>query len=473
MASTYSTNLALELMATGDQSGTWGVTNNTNLGTLIEQAVSGYVTQAITDGADTVITIPNGATGVARNMYIECTGALTAGRNLVVPANKKLYFVYNNTTGGFAVTVKVSGQTGIAVPSGKKISLVNNGTDIFVAENYMVGAFSAVATFNNGGAGAASGTTYDGSTARTISYNTVGAPSTTGTSASGTWAISISGTAATATTATAVANPLTMNNGGAGAASGTLFDGSVARTISYNTVGAPSTAGTNATGTWGIGISGNAATATTANAVANALTINNGGAGAASGATFTGGAAVTISYNTVGAVPLNGALGTPSSGTLTNCTFPTLNQNTSGYATTLQTVDDTTTNSTYYPTFSTSSSSTNNSLKTSSTKLTFNPSTGALAATVLNATSDRNAKTDITPIMDAVEIIQRIHGVRFSWKDTGLPSAGLIAQDVQAVLPELVTEEDHKLSLNYNGVIGVLVEAIKTLTQRVEDLESR
>ena len=108
MASSYSPNLALELPATGDQSGTWGNTTNTNLGTLIEQAISGYQTQAITDGADTTITIPNGASGVARNMYLELTGALTATRNLIVPANKKLYFIYNNTSGGFSVTGKVS-----------------------------------------------------------------------------------------------------------------------------------------------------------------------------------------------------------------------------------------------------------------------------------------------------------------------------------------------------------------------------
>jgi hypothetical protein len=133
MASTYSTNLALELIGTGDQAGTWGNTTNTNLGTLIEQAISGYVTQAITDGADTTITIPNGSTGVARNMYIECTGTLTADRNLVVPANKKLYFIYNNTTGGFSVTVKVSGQTGVSVPNGAKRILVSNGTDIVEA----------------------------------------------------------------------------------------------------------------------------------------------------------------------------------------------------------------------------------------------------------------------------------------------------------------------------------------------------
>ena len=133
MSSTYSTNLALELPGTGEQAGNWGATNNLNIGTLLEQAISGYVTQAITDGADTVITIPNGASGTAHNMFIECTGALTGNRNLIVPANKKLYFIYNNTTGGYAVTVKVSGQTGVSVANGSKLILVSNGTDIVSA----------------------------------------------------------------------------------------------------------------------------------------------------------------------------------------------------------------------------------------------------------------------------------------------------------------------------------------------------
>jgi hypothetical protein len=142
MASTYSTNLALELIGTGEQSGTWGTTTNTNLGTLLEQAISGYVTQAITDGsgANTTITIPNGTTGVARNMFIEMTGALTfATTSLIVPANKKMYFIFNNTSGGFAVTVKVSGQTGILVPNGKKVILTCNGTDIVEAHTAIVG----------------------------------------------------------------------------------------------------------------------------------------------------------------------------------------------------------------------------------------------------------------------------------------------------------------------------------------------
>ena len=150
--STYSTNLALTLIGTGEEAGTWGTTTNTNLGTLLEQAISGYVTQAVTDsGSGTALTIPNGSSGVARNMYIELTGTLTADRTVTVPANKKLYFVYNNTTGGFAVTFKVTGQTGISIPNGKRYSLVSNGSDIVAAINGVVGMStiaSAVQTTN-------------------------------------------------------------------------------------------------------------------------------------------------------------------------------------------------------------------------------------------------------------------------------------------------------------------------------------
>jgi hypothetical protein len=122
-------------MVTGEKSDTWGDITNSNLGTLLEQAVSGYVTQAVATGTDTTITIPDGATGVARNMYIELTGTGGAATNLIVPAKRKLYFIYNNTASG-QVTVKVSGQTGVSVANGKKVILVCDGTDIELATSY-------------------------------------------------------------------------------------------------------------------------------------------------------------------------------------------------------------------------------------------------------------------------------------------------------------------------------------------------
>ena len=178
--STYSTNLKLELITTGTQAGTWGDTTNTNLGTLIEQAISGYVLQACTGGTD-VITIPDGATGVARNMYLQLTG--TGGGTLVVPVNKKLYFIYNATS--TAITVKVTGLTGVSVPAGAKTVLVSNGTDIIDATNYMSAlSLGAALPVTSGGTGV---TTSTGSganvlgTSPTIATPSISSPTLTGT----------------------------------------------------------------------------------------------------------------------------------------------------------------------------------------------------------------------------------------------------------------------------------------------------
>ena len=123
-------------MGTGDQSGTWGSTTNTNLGTLIEEAIVGYVTQSVTDsGTPTTLTIPNGASSNGRNYVIELTGVLTANRTVEVPAVDKPYIFYNNTTGGYTVTVKVSGQTGVIIKAGKKAIVYTNSTDVIEVAN--------------------------------------------------------------------------------------------------------------------------------------------------------------------------------------------------------------------------------------------------------------------------------------------------------------------------------------------------
>jgi hypothetical protein len=158
--STYSSNLQLQLIATGDQAGTWGNTTNTNLGTLLEQAVSSYVTQAfsnanitlnVSQGADgggnttpgTIYTAGTTGSPVSyRNMFIECTGT-SSGNNLIVPANPKLYIVYNNiTSGGGSITVTTPSGTGVAVPVGAKAFLVCNGTNVVSAISYFSGISS-------------------------------------------------------------------------------------------------------------------------------------------------------------------------------------------------------------------------------------------------------------------------------------------------------------------------------------------
>lgn len=130
MASTYSSNLRLELIGTGDQQGTWGITTNTNLGTLLEEAIGGYISVTVSDSGDTTLTVANGATDQSRNMVINLTGTISAARTVICPAIEKLYVVRNATTGGFAVTFKVSGQTGVSIPNGSTYFVYVNGTDV-------------------------------------------------------------------------------------------------------------------------------------------------------------------------------------------------------------------------------------------------------------------------------------------------------------------------------------------------------
>ncbi len=259
MSSTYSTNLALELIGTGDQAGNWGSTTNTNLGTLLEQAISGYVTQAVATGTDTTITIPNGASGVARNMFIELTGTGGASTNLIVPANKKLYFIYNNSTG--AVTVKVSGQTGISVPAAAKIVLVSNGTDIVTANNYIPILISPSLTGTPIAPTASPGTntTQIATTAfvaaatgtlGTMSTQNANAVAITGGTVSGLSSLGVSGTA-TATTFSGAGTSLT------GTAAALSIGGNAATATSATSATSATTATTATTATNATNILGN------------------------------------------------------------------------------------------------------------------------------------------------------------------------------------------------------------------------
>jgi len=129
MASTYSPNLRLELIGTGEQQGTWGGITNTNLGTLLEEAIGGYVSVTVSDVADTTLTTNDGSADQSRNMVINLTGALTGTRNVICPAIEKLYVVKNATTGSQSVVFKVSGQTGVTIPNGSTYFLYVDGTD--------------------------------------------------------------------------------------------------------------------------------------------------------------------------------------------------------------------------------------------------------------------------------------------------------------------------------------------------------
>ena len=177
--STYSTNLKIELMTTGENSGTWGDITNTNLGTAFEQAVIGLGNPDYTSDANLTITITNSnASQAARCLVLNVTsafGSLTQTRELIVPTIQKQYIVQNNTSGGQSITVKTSAGTGITVPNGRKAHLYVNGTSVIqmfdfvnilggTIDNTTLGATTAssarVTTLNASGA-----TTLDGTVA--------------------------------------------------------------------------------------------------------------------------------------------------------------------------------------------------------------------------------------------------------------------------------------------------------------------
>jgi|LakMenEpi03Aug12_release.lakeMendotaPanAssembly.Ray.scaffolds.fasta_scaffold45845_2 hypothetical protein len=127
MASTYS-NLKIQLMATGENSGTWGNVTNDNLGVAIEQALVETATVTFASANVTLSLTNTNASQTARALRLDLTGTTGGARDLIVPAIQKPYIVNNGTAD--TITVKVTGQTGVAVPAGRSYLLYNNGTDV-------------------------------------------------------------------------------------------------------------------------------------------------------------------------------------------------------------------------------------------------------------------------------------------------------------------------------------------------------
>jgi len=138
MPSTYS-DLKIELIATGEQSGSWGSTTNTNLGTALQEAITGRANANFASDADLTLgyTDTNGAQ-VFRNLILNVTSgvSLTTTRNLIVPTIDKLYIVENNTTGSQSIVVKTSAGTGITVPNGSTAIVYADSTNVVNAVSY-------------------------------------------------------------------------------------------------------------------------------------------------------------------------------------------------------------------------------------------------------------------------------------------------------------------------------------------------
>jgi len=135
MPSTFSPDLRIELMANGGNTGTWGTITNTNLGTLIEDAISGLASVSITSAAQ-ALTIQDGAADQARCAAFDLTTTTTAAFAAYVPPVTKLYVVKNSsiyTATVYASTVAgntTPAGTGVAIPAGKTVAIRCDGTNI-------------------------------------------------------------------------------------------------------------------------------------------------------------------------------------------------------------------------------------------------------------------------------------------------------------------------------------------------------
>lgn len=303
------------------------------------------------------------------------------------------------------------------------------------------------------------------------------APSKTGVGASGTWAISVSGNAATVTNGVVLtgsySNPSWITSLAASKLTGTI--------VATNGV---VTTGSYADPAW---ITSLATSKLTGDIVAT-----NG--------VVTTGSYVNPSWLvSIDSSKITGTIGTPNA-VLTTETYANPSWITSlaetkvlplqlgnsgkalvtnGTSTSWQSVgasisNDTTTDVIQYPTMTRLTSGNFETSYVASTKLYFNPLSGILNATSLNSLSDQNAKTNVVDIKNALGTVKEMRGVEYDWIDNGKKSAGVIAQELERILPHLVdTNQDGIKSVNYAGLTAYLIESIKTLSDRVEQLENK
>jgi hypothetical protein len=172
LASTYS-DLKIELIGTGEQSGTWGTTTNTNLSTALGEAITGSASVAFSS-ADVTLTLTNtNAAQTARNLRLNLTGTSGGARQLILGSGcqiEKFYLINNGLAD--AVTVKNTSGSGVIVPAGTAMFVFNNGTDVVNPLTYFTG--SAVVT-----GGSINSTPIGGSTAAAGSFTTLAASGNT------------------------------------------------------------------------------------------------------------------------------------------------------------------------------------------------------------------------------------------------------------------------------------------------------
>ena len=352
MATSYTSLLGLALPVTGELSGTWGSTVNTEITALLDSAVAGTTT--ISSDADVTLTTTTGAANTSRQIILLWTAGGTVTRNITAPAQSKVYVVINKSSSTQSIVLRgVGPTTGVTIALNEKAVCAWNGSD-FVK---------------------------------------------------------------------------------------------VASTVITNLTGAVTSVG-NATSLGSF---------TSAQLLA-ALTDETGT-----------GASVFATSPTL----VTPALGTPSSGTLTNCTFPTLNQNTTGTAGGLSGTPNITVGTILGG---------NSQISSLGIGTAASGTSGEIRATnnITAFYSDDRLKTKLGNIQGALAKVKTLSGFYYEANQTAqdlgyevIREVGVSAQQVQAVMPEVVVPapiDDKYLTVRYEKLIPLLIEAIKELDAKIESL---
>jgi hypothetical protein len=424
MASTYSA-LKIELIATGEQSGTWGTTTNNNLGNdALGEAITGSADVAFSSSDVTVTLTDTNASQAARNLRLNLTGTSGGARQLILGSGcqiEKLYLINNGLAD--AVTVKNTSGTGIAVAAGKSMFVYNNGTNVVDATTYLSSlTLGSALPIASGGTGSTS-TTYV-NLASNVTGTLPVANGGTGITSLGAGVATWLGTPSSANLATAVTDE--TGTGALVFATSPTFTTSIDSGATFGAF-ASSTALTIASTATGASSTTNIATAALSGVFTKAINIGTGG-------TTSSTTTINMGSATNGSTIIRGSLAVGS--------------------------------------------------------VTANTTDGAIWASnniTAFASSDIRFKENVRDIPNALEKVETIGGKLFDWTAQYIESmggehsyfmhksdAGVIAQDVEKVLPELVrTREDGSLAVDYPKLVALAFAAIKELSEKVKILEAK
>ena len=481
MASTY-TPLGVELQATGENAGTWGTKTNTNL-QIIEQISGGYTTQSIAGGAQTTaLTVSDGSTGATlSHRMIEFTGTITGNQIVTIPLDvQTFYFLRNSTSGSHTVQFKYASGSGdsFTFAAGDKgdalvFATANDGTNPDI-DTLPAGDVTLTGT-------------------QTLTNKTLTSPKI------GTSILDTNGNELALLTATGSAvNEFTIANAATGAGptlSSTGGDSNIDINITPKGTGDVVLAGD----TVKVGDSGAAATLTSNGA--GALTVTTGGAtdlvlstnsGTNSGTiTITDGANnnITLTPNGTGDVVAEAdTLTVGDSGaaaTISSNGAGTLTLTTGGASDLILSTNSGTNSGTI-----TITDGANGNIDIAPNGSGVTNVDGELRATddvTAFHSSDVALKENIVNIPDPLDAIKKLNGVLFDWKKDWIDQrggedgyfvrkrdVGVIAQDVEKVLPEAVAEKKNGIkAVKYDRLTCLLIEAVKKLSAQVEALSKK